>query len=122
MSKASLPPSTTLEELYDYLKRFALSDSLFIAGVVNATMRYGFHNLETGDTPTGTLRWINDIATDDIKRFDLSLQLTRMSRFLILSKANDHKSLVLDTGTPQMQQAIYLTASLHDKDVEGEIE
>jgi len=113
--------TTTLDELYGYLKRFALCDSLFVVGAVNATMRYGFNELETGETPEGTVRWIDDHGTEPINRIDLTIQLTRLARFLLLSRANDHKAVILDTGTPEIQQAIYLTASLHDKDVEGEV-
>lgn len=113
--------STTLEEVYDHVRKYALSDSLFVIGVVNASMRYNFHELQKEDIPEGTIRWINDLCKDNISRFDLSFQLTRLARFLLLSRSNDYKSAILDTGTPQLQQAIYLTSTLHDKEVDVDI-
>ena len=111
---------TTLVEVYDYLKRFSLSDSLFIIGAVTATMRYGTKLLETADTPAPMVRWINDVAQNEIDRFALNVKMTRLARFLLLSRSNDYKNAVLDTGTQELHNAINVVSALHDKDVEGE--
>jgi hypothetical protein len=44
-----------------------------------------------------------------------------MARFLLLSRSNDHKTLILDTGSREMDKALHLVATLHDEEVEGEI-
>jgi hypothetical protein len=110
-----------LDEIYAYFKRFALADGLFIAGVVNAAMRYGYNALDTEEIPAGTIRWINDHSNNFVQRFDLSIKMTRFARFLLLSPSNDYKKEILDTGTQPLHDALNMIRGLHDKDVEGEI-
>ena len=114
------PPPTSLEQLYDYLKRFSLSDSLLVVSIANNAFKYGYVALNTEANPN-TLAWIMDNCKEPRHRAELTMQLSRLARFLLLSRANDYKTPILDTGTPQMQDAIFLVSNLHDKDVEGEI-
>ncbi len=114
------PPATSLEDLYEYLKRFSLSDGLFIISIVNNAFKYG-HNALNQEVPPNTLAWINDRCKDEPReRFALCLYLSRLARFLLLSRANDYKSVILDTGTIEMNNALFLVGNLHEKEIEGE--
>ena len=111
---------TTLDELYDYLKRFSLSDSLFVISMVNGAMKYGFKAL-TEDAHKNTVAWIEDTWKDPRQKVELTMHMTRLARFLLLSRANDYKQMVLDTGTREMQNALFLVSTLHEKEIEGEV-
>lgn len=113
--------STTLEELYAYLKRFSLSDSLFVIGVINAALRYGFKEVQTDGIPAPTLRWLEIVCKKNIDRVSLSLHLTRLARFLILSGTNDYKEPILDTGSLELEKALFLISTLFDREAEGDI-
>jgi len=111
---------TSLEELYDYLRRFSLSDSLLVISIVNNAFKYGLRALND-DTHQNVIAWLEEHWKEPIHKINVMLLLTRMARFLLLSAANDYKSPILDTGTPEMHRALFLVSSLYDKDVHGEI-
>jgi hypothetical protein len=110
--------TTSLDELYDYLKRFSLSDSLFVISIVNNAFKYGINAL-SDDANKNTVAWITDHCKTDIDKFALMAHMTRMARFLLLSRANDYKTPILDTGTQEMSYAIHLVATLYEIEVEG---
>lgn len=115
------PLRSSLIEVYDYLKRFSLSDSLFIIGSINAAFRYGFKTLSTQSIPPETLRWIEVKFPDRIDRLNLMLNVTRIARFLLLSRANEYKDLILDTGSKELVNALNLVSNLYDERVEPPI-
>lgn len=108
---------TSLEELYGYLKRFSLSDSLFVISTVNNAFKYGINAL-SDDANKNIVDWIQDHCKTDIDKFALMAHMTRMARFLLLSRANDYKTPILDTGTQEMSYAIHLVATLYEVEVE----
>lgn len=110
--------TTSLDELYEYLKRFSLSDSLFVISIVNNAFKYGINAL-SDDANKNTVAWITDHCKTDIDKFALMAHMTRMARFLLLSRSNDYKSKILDTGTQEMGYAIHLVATLYEVEVEG---
>ncbi len=110
--------TTSLDELYEYLKRFSLSDSLFVISIVNNAFKYGVHML-SDDANKNTVAWIQDHCKTDMDRFALMAHMTRMARFLLLSRSNDYKSAILDTGTQEMGYAVHLVATLYEVEVEG---
>lgn len=118
---ASAPPRSNLVEVYNYLKRFSLSDSLFIIGSINAAFRYGFKTLSTQSIPPGTLRWIEERFPNRMDRLMLMLNATRIARFLLLSRANEYKDPVLDTGSKELVNALNLVTNLYDDRVEPPI-
>ncbi|MGE7776585.1 hypothetical protein ACQKLP_17795 [Chitinophaga sp. NPDC101104] len=109
-----------LQELYDYLSRFHLTGSLYEISAINAVTRYGFGSskLYNLNIPSHIVNWLNDLIAKNIKLNLLSITLSRLSRFLILSGSNDNRSPVLKAGSTTLAKAIYMTEHLYDKDVE----
>lgn len=118
---ADIEKPTTLDELYAYLKRFSLSDSLFVIGVINAAVKYGFKNVQENDIPEPVVEWLHIHCKTQMELVAMSLHLTRLARFLILSGTNDYKNPILDVHSNELHTAINLTSTLWDKDAEGEI-
>lgn len=112
----------SLDEVYEYLKRFSLSDSLFIIGTVNAVLKYGVKKLFSESISPGTLKWVQDVFPQNIDRVSLMLNLTRLARFLMLSGANEYKNPILDTGSSELNHALSLVANLYDERIEPKIE
>lgn len=112
-------PSINLEGIYKYLKRFALSDSLYVIGAVNSALKGGVDVLHTDGIPQGTINWINARCKDRHARTEMTLHLSRLARLLLLSGSNDYKSEVLDTGNGNLQNAIYYTSILHEPEVDN---
>src|SRR5689334_5213059 len=93
--------AVSVDELYDYLKRFSLSDSLYALGLINASMQFGRNGLEESGIPPPILTWVRkNFPTEHDKRL-VMLQVSRLARFLILSGTNDYKKPYLDVGTDQ---------------------
>lgn len=114
-------PRIQLNEIYDYLKRFHLSDSLFMIGTVNAAMRYGTKELDNTSIPPETINWIERFFPEPRNKLELMLHMSRIARFLLLSKANDYKDKILRINTEEMFHARNLVAYLYDDKVEGKI-
>lgn len=115
-------PATRLEKLYAYLKRFHRSESLFVIATVNSALKYGCKTINREDIPQPTLDWLDEHFKDERSRIELTMQLTRLARFILLAKTSDfNRRKVLDTGTIELKTAYDMHALLFDKDVEGEI-
>lgn len=112
---------TNLDQLYVYLKRFSLSDSLFVIGVINAAVKYGLKQIQKDDIPEPVTQWLETHCKTKEDLVAMSLHLTRLARFLILSGTNDFKEPILDVHSEELHTAINLTSSLWDKEAEGEI-
>jgi hypothetical protein len=72
----STESSVTLEELYDYLQQFSLSDSLFVIGSINAAVKYGHRIPNTEDIPQAVINYIALNCKTHIERMTLSMHLT----------------------------------------------
>jgi hypothetical protein len=110
----------SLEELYDCLKKFHLSDALYVIGAVNAALKYGTVKTDDKNIPVWIKKWLRLRGIDDRDRRSIAIMLTRMARYILLSGANDHKGIFLDLNTAAFNKAYNLVRDLHDTDVEGE--
>lgn len=113
--------STTLDEIYNFLKKFHLSDSLYFIGLVNALFRLGYREIIDYGIPKSIVEWVEANYKTDISRMSLWLTLTRMARFFLLSKAHDHKELAINTEYKYLIQALYLCSNLHEKEIDGKM-
>ena len=111
-------PSINLEGLYEYLKRYSLSDSLFVIGAVSSTLKGGFDILNTENIPPQTIDWVNRQCKDRHKRVELALHLSRLTRLLLLSPSNDYKNEVMETHDGTLQNSIYQISILHEPKVD----
>lgn len=112
----------SLDELYDALKKFHLSDALYVIGAVNASMRFGPVGFDFKNIPAWIVNWLQRNAKDEGARRNLTIGMTRMARFLLLSGANDYKGIFLDLNRKEFKHAYQLVVDLHDPDIEGEVE
>jgi len=110
----------SLEELYDYFKKFHLSDTLYLFGAINAVLKYGEQKLHSSNVPEHLYRWIGRL-TEQERKF-VGLNLTRMARFMILSGANDHKGQRMLLDTPAFHKAYEMVIELYDTDVDISID
>lgn len=117
----STESSVTLEELYDYLQQFSLSDSLFVIGSINAAVKYGHRIPNTEDIPQAVINYIALNCKTHIERMTLSMHLTRLARFLLLSQSNDSNDKIPDLNTPELAQCLSLISRFFDKKIEGPI-
>ncbi|WP_179412286.1 hypothetical protein HDF19_03350 [Mucilaginibacter sp. E4BP6] len=110
----------SLNELYDCLKKFHLSDSLYVIGAVNAALKFGSVKADTKNIPPWITDWLQRRGRSETERRSISVMLTRMARYLLLSSANDHKGIFLDLNSDAFNKAYNLVRDLHDTDVEGD--
>lgn len=108
-----------LDELYQYLKRFHLSDSLYVLGTINATLMAGHRKLNQQAVPQKVIEWINYNFPREQDRLSLMLNSYRLCRFLLLSKANDFKKERLDLNKKELLTALDMVSKLHDKTAES---
>ncbi len=57
----------SLLEVYDYLKKVQLSDSLHLIGNVNAAMKYGANHLQKENLPQEVLVWLGRATSEAIR-------------------------------------------------------
>lgn len=107
-----------LIELYDYLKNFHLSESLYEIGAINAIYKYGFAKINEKDIPDRILQWQREWIGRGYSEKNLTLLLSRLARFLILSGANDTGTRILTTGTSDFINALNMVGLVRDEDVE----
>jgi hypothetical protein len=110
--------SPTLDELYAYVKKFHLSESLYTIGAINAAMKFGFNNFQYTNIPDYIKYWMEKFVDKSVSSIELSLSSTRLARFLLLSESNDfrHNNLIL--GSESFLKAFNMTGNLHDPDIE----
>lgn len=109
--------SYKLDELYDFLKQFHLTESLYHLGAINSALKYGYKSVEAKNISPGIINWLNGMT--EIQRMQVSFDATRLSRFLTLSRANDYKSKVLYLGSKMLERALEMVGNLYDHDVES---
>jgi hypothetical protein len=110
--------SKNLDELYAYLKRFSLSDSLHFIGSINAYLKYGTFSPEKKNIPAAIVNLVDTFFRDESERRRLFLELTRLARFLLLSQASDHKSERFESSPKNFSNAVNYVGELYDTDVE----
>ena len=108
----------SLEPLYKFLKEFSLSDSLYQIGLVNSCLKYGYHETNKTDIPEPISSWVEKQYPNHSSKLMLSITITRLARFLILSKANDYKGKVLEVGSSEFEKALTLTSNLYEPSIE----
>lgn len=94
--------SYSLFEAYQYLKKYQLSDSLYLIGAVNAALKYGPMHLNKDNLPKEVLIWLGR-ATQESIRFNIYTAATQLARLLLLSGTNDHRGAplsLLDNSLP----------------------
>lgn len=106
----------SLTELYDQLKKFHLSDALYVIGAVNAALKYGTFKPDRKNIPDWIWGWLQTRGRSEQDRRSLSIVLSRMARFLLLSSANDYKGIFLDLNNPAVHQAYNQVVNLEELD------
>lgn len=104
----------SLNELYKQLKKFHLSDGLYVIGAVNAALKYGTVNEDRKNIPDWIFAWLQANGKTEHDRRSLSIILSRMARFLLLSSANDYKGVFLDLNNPAVHKAYNQVVNLED--------
>ncbi len=112
----------TLEDLYCFLKKFSLSDSLYVIAMINNIFKYGFNKLHLDKAPRPLVEWTQNQIKSSNSAAALMIQITRLSRFLLLSGANDYRKVSLDIDKDYFYKALELVSLLFDEDIEGKIE
>jgi len=115
----------SLEELYDYLKRFRTSDSLVELGRISFVLESDLFNLVPiagigglGADGDRIRTLIGQRCRDEIAKKELLANAARLARFLLLSPVNDYKSQVLKLGVTQTAKALDLSWNVYDPDAE----
>lgn len=106
----------SLDELYAFLKRFHLADSLLEISKINAALRFGDREIYRPGIPKDILTWLGRMQ--EFRRTNVMLEVTRMARYLILSGANDYRNVYLHLQDRNFYTAVNMTGFLYDKDVE----
>ncbi|RYG21153.1 MAG: hypothetical protein EOO07_03335 [Chitinophagaceae bacterium] len=109
--------NNSLQSLYNHLKKFHLSDSLYVIGAVNAALKYGTHKLDQNNEniPNWIKEWLKKRGRSEQDRRSIAIVLSRMARFLLLSSANDHKGIFLDLNLPSAHSAYNMVLNLEDE-------
>lgn len=106
----------SLDNLYAHLRNFHLSDSLYNIGVITSCFKYGANNLVVTEIPLHLHYWITGMSQKE--RLTMILSASRLSRFLLLSGANDQANVALQLETGTLTQAMDMAMELYDTDVE----
>ncbi|TKC57160.1 hypothetical protein FBD94_21250 [Pedobacter hiemivivus] len=109
-------PQKKLNELYDQLKKFHLSDALYVIGAVNAALKFGTSKPDRKNIPDWIWTWLQTRGRSDQNRRSLSIVLSRMARFLLLSSANDYRGVFLDLNNLEVRKAYSQVANLEELD------
>lgn len=111
-------PETQLEDLYDFLRRFRITDSLRNIAHVSAVLKWEDNRLLAG-VPPNIYAWLKQYYKLFPNDRLLHISLARLARFLILAGGNDHREKVLTPGTQDFNNAYNLVNNLGDGDKEG---
>lgn len=114
------PKSYALLEAYQYLKKYQLSDSLYLIGAVNAALKYGPNHLQTKDIPEEVAIWLSR-ATQPGMRFNIYTSATRLARFLLLSGTNDHRGKPLSLLDNSLPLALDVAGASYDPELENQL-
>jgi len=106
----------SLAELYEQLRKFHLSDALYVIGAVNAALKYGTVKADRKNIPDWIWQWLQVRGRNEQERRSLAIALSRMARFLLLSSANDYKGIFLDLNNPAVHKAYNQVVNLEDLD------
>ncbi|NVM64480.1 hypothetical protein FHW88_002769 [Mucilaginibacter sp. SG538B] len=110
-----------LKELYEYLRKFHLSESLYLTGAINAVLKYreagGWHKENISPV---IYNWLLRASPNLSGYKAISVYTTRLARFLILSGANGHRNgaPVLDVRNGTFEKALDMVQDLLEDDLE----
>lgn len=110
---------TNLQEMYEFFRRFKLTDSLIHVAHINAILKWGDEKKYVKHIPQPTLSWVEWYQRTYPHDHFLSLAITRLARFLILAGGNDDRSAVLTPGQPYFNTALNFVNNVSELD-EGE--
>lgn len=112
--------SYSLAEAYELLKRYHLSDSLYLIGQVNAAFELGLR-ASYDKVPRYIAAWLQRFENDERMRVQIVTNSTRLARFLLLSGANDHKTAVLRLEDNSYSAALDIVGGIYDVPLEKEL-
>lgn len=115
---AKAKKDTSLNHLYDFLRQFKLSDSLYIISCINAALKYGTSQLAEVNIPPYIKLWLGRIPKEHRRYLQLNLDVSRVARFLLLSGSNDYKNKTLNIPDGSINKAMSLVGELYDTDIE----
>ncbi|MGM9475281.1 hypothetical protein ACS5PU_02580 [Pedobacter sp. GSP4] len=115
------PKSYSLFEAYQYLKKYQLSDSLYLIGAVNAALKYGPKHLNKDNLPQEVLIWLGRATQENI-RFNIYTAATQLARLLLLSGTNDHRGAPLSLLDNSLPLAIDVAGFLYDPELESQLQ
>jgi hypothetical protein len=112
--------SYSLAEAYELLKRYHLSDSLYLIGQINAAFEFGLQ-ASYDKVPKDIAAWLQRFEKDERMRMQIVTYSTRLARFLLLSGANDHKTAVLRLEDNTYSTALDIVGGIYDVPLEKEL-
>lgn len=66
--------SCSLEELYSYLRKFHLSESLYTIGLVSAALKYGTEAINNQNLPREIILWV-----DRQSKLQIFIEISRLA-------------------------------------------
>ncbi len=114
--------SYSLNEIYSYLSRFRLSESLYTIGAINSALKYGGDSYFRENIPGYITYWLDMFGNKQVSNLEMLLQTSRMARLLLLSGASDYRSKMLVLGTPEFQTAFNMIGRLREPEIEKQFE
>lgn len=107
-------PLTDIEDLYLFLRRFRLTDSLRTIAQINAVLKWHDRRKMPG-VPEVIYQWLEHVKKSQ-DNLSLTIFLARMARFLILAGGNDDRDKVLSVGTPEFDKAYNMIVNIKEVD------
>lgn len=114
-------PDTSLRYLYDYLRRYHLSNSLVLTGAISAALKYGYRDFWKDGIKPPVIDWLKVNCRSQQEYLTILTGITRLSRFLILSGANDHRDKTLSLNDGSFGKALNLAGGIYEAKVEKEL-
>lgn len=110
---------TSLEFLYNFFRKYSLSESLYLVSCINAAFKFGRHQLSLDvDIPDYIKQWLQQYPRD--RYLGLMINASRVARFMLLSGANDHRERALRLDDGSLLQALSLVNELYEASIEPE--
>jgi hypothetical protein len=110
-------PDTSLETLYKFLRKYSLSQSLYLVSCINAAFKYGRHEMSLDvEIPDYIKHWLRQYPND--RYLGLMISASRLVRFLLLSGANDFRDKALQLEDGSLVQALNLINELYEPSIE----
>ncbi|WDF77019.1 hypothetical protein PQ469_24350 [Mucilaginibacter sp. KACC 22773] len=112
---------TSLKTLYEYLRKFHLSDSLILVGAINSALKYGAKQFWTDGIHPSVIGWLKAHCSDERDSFSIYTGTTRLARFLLLSGANDYRDKSLSLNDQSFAIALNMAGNIYERELERNI-